>query len=77
MLFVSLYNQLPESETKPIFKLASALPFKPKAKPKSSNKLLNNKFVVLKTPQSCSSLSQSSSSTVCQEDFEAGVVRVL
>lgn len=49
-LFVSLYNQLPESETKPIFKLASAFPFKPKAKPKSSNKLLNNKFVVLKTP---------------------------
>lgn len=50
MLFVSLYNQLPESETNPIFKLARAFPFKPKAKPKSANKLLNNKFVVLKSP---------------------------
>lgn len=29
--FVSLYNQLPESETKSVFKLASAFPLKTKS----------------------------------------------
>lgn len=35
MLFVSLYNQLPESETKPIFKLASAFPLNQKQNQKA------------------------------------------
>lgn len=34
-VFVSLYNQLPESETKSIFKLASVFPLKTKSKTKN------------------------------------------
>lgn len=43
--FVSLYNQLPESETKSIFKLASISLLKPKAKPKIPDQLLSNDLV--------------------------------